>query len=81
LLQKTVNGGVEFRVNIGHTLSTGSTDSGEVTPSLAQASTKRPQIVSCKGDSDHHRAPAKACWCCRMRSFVERIGQNLQDES
>jgi hypothetical protein len=32
IVAEAVNGGVEFRVNIGHTLLTGSTDSGEVTP-------------------------------------------------
>ena len=40
-------------------LSIDSTESGEVTPSLAQTCTKQPQILSYKGDSEQHQLPRK----------------------
>jgi hypothetical protein len=61
--------------------SADSADSGEVTPSLGQTCTKHPQIVSCKGDSEQHRARVEACWCCRMRSFVQRLVPKFHAES
>jgi len=67
---RSVNGGVEFRVNIADILSTRSTDSDEV-PLFGTNLYETPAIACCNPDNEQDRARANATWCWRTRSFVQ----------